>query len=279
MPLVPVTVAAERTGVSQVRSPGLGSAGLEARPSPSAADQVDTSLALYRADERTPLPRRGHVRPKRGAASLAECGGGAMGQASRGGMWCNQCQELIAGQKTTHRARGLTSIVAVPLTGGASLMAAKSERWHCPHCGGPAVASARVVPPKTDRRAKIDVSGDYSLTIHPGHPVPALAATQLACIPNWPGEERDGAVEKLRRGQPVTIRINAEWAHKCAAWLVVRGFSVTTDAPESSESLAQEAPSSSGPVQALRDLSLLQGEGLITSAEYEAKRAELLKRL
>jgi hypothetical protein len=54
-------------------------------------------------------------------------------------MWCPNCQQLVAGQKATHRARSITGLAAIPLTGGLSSAAIKSEGWHCPNCGQPVV--------------------------------------------------------------------------------------------------------------------------------------------
>ena len=58
-----------------------------------------------------------------------------MGFKTQGGMWCDQCQRLIPGQKGTRRARNtLVGLTAIG-TGGLSLLAAKVDSWHCPHCG------------------------------------------------------------------------------------------------------------------------------------------------
>jgi hypothetical protein len=52
-------------------------------------------------------------------------------------MWCEGCQSPVAAQRSTHRLRNATSIGAAPLTGGLSLLGARSDDWCCPGCGGP----------------------------------------------------------------------------------------------------------------------------------------------
>lgn len=60
-----------------------------------------------------------------------------MGVKVKGNMWCDQCQRSVAGQKSTHRLRGVVSTVTAPVTAGASLLAVRSDAYHCPTCGGP----------------------------------------------------------------------------------------------------------------------------------------------
>lgn len=52
-----------------------------------------------------------------------------MGQATKRGMYCPQCQKPVAGSKTTH---GVRNLFAIPTLGATT----KVERWHCPDCGG-----------------------------------------------------------------------------------------------------------------------------------------------
>jgi hypothetical protein len=54
-----------------------------------------------------------------------------MGTAVKGGQWCMTCEKPVAGQKTTHRARGAAGIATGlwPLAIG--------DGYHCPGCGGP----------------------------------------------------------------------------------------------------------------------------------------------
>jgi hypothetical protein len=59
-----------------------------------------------------------------------------MGQATKGGMYCRECDRPVAAQKTTH---GIRNTLAIPTMGAT----AKIEDWHCPNCGGPVVARSR----------------------------------------------------------------------------------------------------------------------------------------
>ena len=52
-----------------------------------------------------------------------------MGQATKRGMYCTQCDKPVAAEKTTH---GVRNLLALPTLG----VTAKRERWHCPDCGG-----------------------------------------------------------------------------------------------------------------------------------------------
>lgn len=56
----------------------------------------------------------------------------------KGGMYCAQCKRPIPGVRNGHAVRNTGSVVGAVPTLGLSLLAAKSERWHCPYCGGPA---------------------------------------------------------------------------------------------------------------------------------------------
>jgi hypothetical protein len=59
-----------------------------------------------------------------------------MGVKKQGGYWCDFCGGPVAGEKTTHRARGAAGVLASGVTGGLSLLAAVPDRYHCPNCGG-----------------------------------------------------------------------------------------------------------------------------------------------
>lgn len=55
----------------------------------------------------------------------------------RGGMWCPACKRPVAGRKNGHAVRNVGGVLGAVPTFGLSLLATKSERWHCPICGGP----------------------------------------------------------------------------------------------------------------------------------------------
>ncbi len=59
-----------------------------------------------------------------------------MGHKTQGGFWCDFCGGPVAGEKTTHRARGAAGILAAGVTGGLSLLATVPGSYHCPTCGG-----------------------------------------------------------------------------------------------------------------------------------------------
>jgi hypothetical protein len=56
---------------------------------------------------------------------------------ARRGMWCERCAGPVAGRKATHRARNTALTVLALPTYGVSLLGARIEGFHCPHCGGP----------------------------------------------------------------------------------------------------------------------------------------------
>lgn len=58
-----------------------------------------------------------------------------MGQRVKGGRWCPQCQRTVMGVKNTHPLRNAAGVGGVMATGGLSLLALRSERYICPHCG------------------------------------------------------------------------------------------------------------------------------------------------
>lgn len=66
-----------------------------------------------------------------------------MGNATKGGMYCRECDRPVAAQKTTH---GIRNTLAIPTMGAT----AKIEDWHCPNCGGPVV-----------RRSTVDAERQY----------------------------------------------------------------------------------------------------------------------
>lgn len=53
-------------------------------------------------------------------------------------MWCDYCRQPVMGQKTTARSRNAISALAIPLTGGFSMLGMKMEGYACPNCGQPA---------------------------------------------------------------------------------------------------------------------------------------------
>jgi hypothetical protein len=67
-----------------------------------------------------------------------------MGVRVKGGMYCPRCKQPVLAQKTGHRVRNTIAIGGVLNTLGLSLLAAKSEKWRCPNCGGPVKPLGRV---------------------------------------------------------------------------------------------------------------------------------------
>jgi hypothetical protein len=62
----------------------------------------------------------------------------------KGGMYCKRCQQPVLAQKTGHAVRNTAALGGILATGGLSLFAAKSEKWRCPTCGGPAIPASTV---------------------------------------------------------------------------------------------------------------------------------------
>lgn len=88
---------------------------------------------------------------------------------TKGGMYCPRCKKAVAAERTGHAVRNSVGALA---TLGLSL---KTERWHCPTCGGP-VESERfrkvAVPPPPVEQPE----GTVPVTlVHPGDKkIPAL---------------------------------------------------------------------------------------------------------
>jgi hypothetical protein len=62
-----------------------------------------------------------------------------LGVKVKGGMYCQRCAKPVMAQKSGHGVRNTAAIGGALATGGLSLLGAKSEKWRCPLCGGPAV--------------------------------------------------------------------------------------------------------------------------------------------
>jgi hypothetical protein len=63
--------------------------------------------------------------------------GEAVGQRTRGGMWCDHCNARTRGVKNMHRIRNSASAITFPFTGGLSAMAGRVEGYVCQSCGSP----------------------------------------------------------------------------------------------------------------------------------------------
>jgi hypothetical protein len=74
-----------------------------------------------------------------------------LGVKLKGGMYCRQCGKPVMAQKTGHGVRNTVAIGGALATAGLSLLGAKSEKWRCPICGGPAtpIAQARPARPRS----------------------------------------------------------------------------------------------------------------------------------
>lgn len=65
-------------------------------------------------------------------------------------MYCARCKRPVPGVRNGHAVRNTAGALGAVPTLGLSLLATKSERWHCPTCGGP----VRTKPPATSKEEK-----------------------------------------------------------------------------------------------------------------------------
>lgn len=107
-----------------------------------------------------------------------------------GGFWCDFCGP-VAGEKTTHRARGVAGFLAAGVTGGASLLAAVPGRYHCPNCGGPVRPATVADYELLDAQAS---PAELNMPpAAPAHPPPHVAWRDVPVeeVPPWRQRDRE----------------------------------------------------------------------------------------
>ncbi len=58
-------------------------------------------------------------------------------------MYCRKCKRPVPGIRNGHAVRNTAGVLGAVPTLGLSLLATKSEGWHCPNCGGRATKAGQ----------------------------------------------------------------------------------------------------------------------------------------
>jgi Ribosomal protein L7/L12 C-terminal domain len=178
-------------------------------------------------------------------------------------MYCPRCKQPVAAERTGHAVR---NTLGAAITAGLSL---KTERWHCPVCGGP-VESERfrkmAVPPPPVEQAE----GTASVTlVHSGaNKIPALKAYRRLTRASL--KEAYAAFEQV----PTLIGYfpPAE-AERMRAELTAAGCTVEVAVPATDDPGEAGEQSLAGELSALAQL---HEAGSLTADEFAAAKARLL---
>jgi ribosomal protein L7/L12 len=189
----------------------------------------------------------------------------------KGGMWCPSCQRPVAGRKTGHAVRNTLGAAA---TLGLSL---KSERWHCPICGGPVErAAGRRATPAPSPAISDDRDGDL-VTVTLVDPGPKL----IQAIKIHRQITRTGLRESkaaMESAPTVVGRFTPEAAQQICGSFEAVGSAVRIDEPEGAPEAPPEAPTieGSGLVSELARLAELHNSGALTAEEFAAAKAKTI---
>ena len=164
-----------------------------------------------------------------------------MGHKTQGGFWCDFCGSPVAGEKTTHRARGAAGILAAGVTGGLSLLATVPGRYHCPNCGG----HVRTATAEDYERLQAQTTGEPT-TETPG----AMRQTAPPAV-----EWREGPAENV-----------PPWRQRDRARLDRSPAQATGSAPQPDD-LAER----------LDRLAALHASGALTDEEFAAAKQRLIE--
>ena len=212
-----------------------------------------------------------------------------MAQYTKGGMWCGRCGSVM-GVKNTHKVRNTGSVLGEFLLPGASLLGSKIEGYVCPNCGGrvhrakPGQQSPQPAGPIPTPDGVLDASDEHAkfdvILVAAGEPrviEVVCAATGFgsrytaSLVDELPQAIRQG----LRRAQAQKLRDDLEAAGATVGLKVEGGpTGIATAVPESEPSPSLGAPTDA--LDQLRKLGELRDTGVVTAAEFEAKKAELL---
>jgi hypothetical protein len=77
-----------------------------------------------------------------------------LGVKVKGGMYCQRCKQPVMAQKNGHGVRNTVAVGGALATVGLSLLGAKSEKWRCPLCGGPAKPITQARPSRPRGKAQ-----------------------------------------------------------------------------------------------------------------------------
>ncbi|MEA2201878.1 MAG: Ribosomal protein C-terminal domain [Solirubrobacteraceae bacterium] len=186
-------------------------------------------------------------------------------------MWCPTCKRRVAGRKNGHALRNTGGLLGAVPTLGLSLLATKSEQWHCPHCGGRAqYGGARKAAAATPR--ELPATGPVAVTLidHGRSKIQTVKIYRRATRAGM--REAMNAIEAL---PTVVGRFEQEKADALMREFQAAGCSVTAElltdpGPEG------EAAGRDGLAAELAQLSKLHSDGALSADEFAAAKARLL---
>jgi Ribosomal protein L7/L12 C-terminal domain/Short C-terminal domain len=179
---------------------------------------------------------------------------------TKGGMYCPRCKSPVAAERTGHAVRNTLGALA---TAGLSL---KSERWHCPMCGGPVEREAfrKLAPPPPPVEQP---EGTVPVTlVHPGGKmIPALRVYRRLTGAGL--KEAQAAFEQV----PTLIgHFPPDEAERIRQELCAAGCSVEVAAP------GTPAEPDGAVADELRTLAQLHDAGSLSAEEFAAAKARVL---
>jgi ribosomal protein L7/L12 len=175
-------------------------------------------------------------------------------------MYCPRCKRPVAAERTGHAVRNSVGAIA---TLGLSL---KTERWHCPVCGGPVERErsrkVAVAPPSQEQ-----AEGTVPVTlVHPGSKkIPALKAYRKLTRASL--KDARAAFEQVPR--LIGYFPPAE-ATRMRDELTAAGCTVELGGP------TKDGPSERSMADELGALAQLHDAGSLTADEFAAAKARLL---
>lgn len=182
----------------------------------------------------------------------------------KAGMWCPHCRRPVAARRTGHATR---NTLGAALTAGLAL---KSERWHCPHCGGQVEREAfrKIATPPAESAADAP-AGTVAVTLeHPGHHlVPVLRVYRRAT-----GASLRAAKAAMEDVPVVVGRFRPVAAERLVEEL--RSAGAIADVGEPPSAVPDGAPNSVA--CELAKLARLRESGALSAAEFAAAKAQVL---
>jgi len=212
-----------------------------------------------------------------------------MGAKSKQGMWCDYCQVPVAGEKATRRARNTAAVVGALPTAGLSLLATKTEGYHCPNCGQPVRrATKQEVAFKAERTVLANgtaaLAAEKSVVLRTEPPGTRLSSWKAGkamgeAIRLISGGDKTTSARLMGElpGSPQTLGpFDGATATMIRDRLCQAGFEVAVvgspgAAPDKAEDRADA-------VDRLKQLAELHASGALTDDEFDAMKAQIIQR-
>lgn len=185
----------------------------------------------------------------------------------RGGMWCPSCKKPVAARKNGHAVRNTGGILGAVPTLGLSLVATKSERWHCPICGGPVKYGGRGRVPRSED--ELPATGPVTVTLvdYGRRKIQAIKVYRRVT-----GAGLREAVAAVEAGPAMVGSFEASEAEALVGEFETLGCVATA------ELLTEPAEPAvdSGIAAELRELSEMHAAGVLSADEFAAAKARVL---